>query len=152
LLKSTAAKEVNVKRVEIAALTTGIAGLLLAVFAFFRDRRRRGVRGVETAAVVLQSRNGTCQVVAKDNPIHAGRGAVIMWAVDNRCDTTQEVTLTNFRPSNPLDRRPPPRSIPGGQTRFVTELVRPNAEDGTYHYAIALNGVVQTDPEIIIEY
>jgi hypothetical protein len=138
---------------DIVALGTGIAALVLAAFTLFKKRRRRrGVNGISVAAVVLQRRKGTCQVVSKDDPIRAGRGAVIIWEVYNGCDTTQEVTLTNFHPSNPLERQPPPRSVPAGQTRRIPENVRTDAALRTYHYAIALNGTVQTDPDIIIEY
>jgi hypothetical protein len=142
----------SVKRIELVALATGIAAILLAGFALFGTRGTPGVMGVHVASVSLQERGGACRVVAKDDPIVAGRGAVIIWAVENGCSTEQEVSLTGFSPSNPLERVPPPRRVPPGQTRHIAERVRGNAADGTYHYALALNGAVQQDPDIIIEY
>jgi hypothetical protein len=142
------------KRLDALALVIALVALGLAVYDHMQVKSQMAVLGpfgFGTPTVVLADDLGTrsCYVVAKTGVVHAQSDQNIHWIVVNGCLSTPSVDLVNFSPSDPLDPTTP-KSINGPVGSLLLHVLK-TATPGTYHFQFSINGVAQTDPDIVID-
>ena len=139
-------------KLDRVAFGLGIVAVVASALVYFGRPTIVRPLGPVHADMVLAERDGACKVVAKTDPVVAHRGAIVVWVITNTCDTDQTVSFRDFADGDPFGPGPREIMIPAQKTRVLSMPVRAAAAVMTYHYAPYLNGVRQSDPEIIIEY
>lgn len=105
------------------------------------------------AEIVLEMRDRACALIDKTRKVKVRKGYRVTWNIANKCDSTKRVDIQfpGFgTPQNPLPVSGS-LSAPSIPANSPGEIVARAEREGTYEYVVLIDGVVQSDPDLIID-
>lgn len=106
------------------------------------------------SVIVLETNDkGVCGISSKTVSSHGNQGKDTHWLVLNGCTGTVTITFQDFKKGDP-QKGPftaPPSFTVTNVFQVVKAHVDPQAAIGDYQFTMYVNGVAQTDPDIVID-
>jgi hypothetical protein len=105
------------------------------------------------AEIVLEMRDRACVLIDKTRKVKVRKGYRVTWNIANKCDSSKsaEIQFPGFgTPQNPLPVSGS-LSAPSIPANSPGAIVATAEREGTYEFVVLIDGIVQSDPDLIID-
>lgn len=109
---------------------------------------------LETNIKFEKQNDGTCKKTVAPEPLCINKAEAVKhlrWHVTSTCDGEQAIAVTNFSPDSPLDfPQGPSVTVTSQAPKQIHAKVKGGMAAGKRTYDVTRNGVVDSDPEVML--